>query len=515
MSQKGRLFLVLSFMSALALGGLFFAIRVWMPFMWFVVIPMITSFLGWIYYDFDLIVEFFTMKTTKHGFNMGILILTSIALLASLNFLGARHYVTFDFSSNGANSISEQSRKILASLESELKVKYFYKSGAERAEENKKIFRDLIKQYEDTNIKINLEMAEINERPKLAQEYGATKGSGEAFIEYRGNKNRIENYSEQDFTNALIKLTRKDKKRVYFLEGHNERSTDDEKSEMSLFGFRQMLEKNSYIVKKVNLILQSSVPKDANVLVIAGPSQQLQAAEVKAIEEYLKRGGNLFLMLDEKSTHGLGDLLKKMNLEYESHFIYNVFETPMGRVVNSQTATVGIEYSRESEITKVFTPNQMTLFRHPHSLVIKQNYDSVRTEALVSTPPGSAALAEISSPDYLGSLRQFVLGAEVKGKLPGASSEFSAVVFADVDFVSNILLYQNINRDLALNTISSLTKETDLISISPKEPMTSKLLVSPPEFNQFFKFVVVGIFFPMPFVFMIFSIILWYKRRHA
>jgi len=515
MSAKGRLLFTLSILSLLALVGLFFAIRVWMPFMWFVFAPAVFCLGGWIYLDRRLISDFFTMKTTKHGLNMGFLILIAVALLIALNYIGARHYATYDFSSNGTNTLSEQSVKILSSLQSELKVKYFYKNGAERAEENKKLFRELVKHYQDISKKINFEIIEINERPKLAQEFGATNGTGEAFVQYNGKINSVENYSEQDFTNAIIKLTRKEKKNIYFLEGHNERSTDNAKSELSLYGFSQMLEKNSYNVKKINLINLTKIPEDAHVLIIAAPTQQVQTAEIKAIENYLARGGNLLLMLDEKNSYGLAGLLMKMNLELEPYYIYNVFDTPMGKVVNAQAATVGLQYSTASEITKVFTNNQMTVFRNPHALKIVNNLNDIKTEVLVATPKTSAALHEIGSKDYTGELRSFNLGVEIKGKLKGADKEFSAVVFSDVDFASNILLYQNLNRDLALNTISSLTKETDLISISAKDPIVSKMLISPPEFNQFFKFTVVGLFFPLPFVFMIISITLWYRRRHA
>ena len=219
-------------------------------------------------------------------------------------------------------------------------------------------------------------------------------------------------------------------------------------------------------------------------------------------------------MLDEKETFGLSDLLKKMGLELESHFIYNVYNTAMGQVVNSQTATVATDYSGSSEITKIFTANQMTVFRNPHSLK-SLNSDKVKSEFIVMTPKTSVALATVESKDYSGEPRSFNLGAKLRGLLNSSTHEFSAVVYADVDFVSNILLYQNLNRDLALNTISSLAGETDLISISTKEPLASKMLVSPPEFNQFFKFIVVGIFFPLPFVFMILSLVLWHKRRHA
>ena len=515
MSPKGRLLFTLSILSTLALGGLFFALRVWMPFMWFVVAPSILGFLGWVYLDRNFIIEFFNMKTTKYDLNMGALIAIVTIVLVALNFIGARHLATFDFSSSQVNSISEQSKSILSSLESKLRVKFFYKSGAERADENKKIFRELVKHYQDINNKIELEIVEMNQKPKLVAEFGANKGSGEAFVEYKGNKNRIENYTEQDFTNAIIKLTRKEKKNIYFLQGHNERSIDDEKSEVSLFGFRQMLEKNSYNVKKLSLATALKVPDDAHVLVIAGPTQQFQILEVLVIEEYLAQGGNLLLLMDDKETYGLAAILKKLGLEIEPEYVFNVFETPLGKVVNAQAATIAVQYSTTNEITKVFSANQMTTFRNPHSIKLIKNSENMNVEVIVRTPETSVTLTNLDSLNYNGEPRSYNLGVEVKGKFNNATKEFSAVIYSDADFISNILLYQNLNRDLALNTISSLTKETDLISISAKEPMASKMLVSPPEFNQFFKFVVVGLFFPLPFVFMLVSIVLWYRRRHA
>jgi ABC-type uncharacterized transport system involved in gliding motility auxiliary subunit len=514
MSSKGKLFFTISILSLLSLAGLFFAIGVWMPFMWFVIAPAIIGFLGWIFTDLKSMREFFMMKTTKQGLNMGMLVLISMALLVAINFMAARHYTAFDFSNNRVNSISEQSKSILSSLDSDLNVKFFYKTGAERAEENKKMFRELVKHYQDISSKVKFEISEINQRPKLAAEFGANKGTGEAFVEYKGNKNRIENYTEQDFTNAIIKMTRKEKKNIYFVEGHNERSLDDEKGEGSLFGFKQMLDKNSYNVKKVSLAAGTPIPADAHVIVIAGPTQQFQPSEIKILENYLTGGGNLFLMLEEKNTLGLAPLLKFMGVELEPHYVFNIFNSPMGQVVNAQAATVAVQYSSTNEITKLFTGNQMTVFRAPHSLKLFSDSSLIKTEILVRTPK-AAALEKLDSKDYTGELREFVLGAQIKGKLNDKAKEFTAVVYSDVDFVSNILLYQNLNRDLALNTISSLTQETDLISISAKDPIASKMLVSPPEFNQFFKFTVVGFFFPLPFVFLILSAVLWYRRRHA
>lgn len=514
MSQKGKLLFLMSGLSVLALGGLFFALRVWMPFMWIVVGTAFLCLSAALYYDYKILIDFFSMKTTKLGMNMGLVLLLTVVFLVVINYLGAKHYRTYDFSINRINSISDQSKKIINSLESDLLVKFFYKNGAERAEENKKLFRQLVKQYEDSTPKIKFEFVEMNEKPRMVADYGANKGAGEAFIDYKGSKNRIENYSEQDFTNAIIKVTRQHKKTIYFLQGHGERSIDDEKSELSLFGFRQLLEKQSYTVKSINLTSTLSIPSDATMLIIAGPTQQLQVSEIISIEEYLNTGHSLLVMLDEKETYGLGSLLKKFGLELETSYVFNIFDSPMGPVLNTQSPTVAAEYSGTDEITRVFANNQMTVFRNPHSLKVLSTSSRVQTEVLVKTPKDSVSIRELDSLDY-SPKQQFNLGVRVRGRLNANASEFSAVVFSDVDFVSNILLYQNINRDLALNSVSYLTQENDLISISAKEPLATKMLISPPEFGQFFKFTLVGIFIPLPIALMFLSLVLWYRRRHA
>lgn len=514
MSQKGRLFFAISLLCYVCLGGLYFALRIWMPFMWFILMPAVIGTLGWLYYDKKILVEFFNLKTTKYGIDMGALIFLSILFIAVINFVGARHTKTFDFSANQINSLSDQSKKI-TSYVSELSVKFFYKNGADHAEDNKKIFRDLVKKYQDLNSKIQIEFVEMNEKAKLAQEFEATKGSGEAFIEYKGNKNRIENYTEQDFTNAIIKVTRTKKKTIYFLEGHGERSIEDEKNESSLFGFKLLLEKNSYVVKKLSLVSAKEVPDEADVIVIAAATQDFQDHEITAIENYLKKGGSLFVALDDiKVPAGLQKILTHVGIDLDKHYIFNVFNTPMGQVVNAQSPTVAIVFSQTNEITKVFGANQMTVFRQPHALKDLQRPDYIKVEYIVKTPESSVALKELDSSDYVGKPQSYNMLADVNGKYESNSNDFSMIVSSDIDFMTNILLYQNLNRDLALNSVSSLAKDFDLISVVPKEMSATKILLSPPEFNQFFKFVVVGLFLPLPILFMIVSLTLWFRRRH-
>ncbi len=515
MSKKGKLFLTISMLSLIAFVGLFFALKVWMPFMWFILAPFAIGLIGWIIVDIKNLKEFFGMKTTKQGLNMGAIILIALFFIALVNFVGARHYKTFDYSGNQVNTLSEQTKKVIQSLDQDVQVKYFYKNGADRAEENKKSFRDLMKRYQDASPRIQLEFVEMNEKAKLAQDFGANKGSGEAFIDYKGSKNRVENYTEQDFTNAIIKVTRTAKKTIFFLEGHGERSLDQEKDEASLFGFKQLLEKNSYIVQKLSLVTNPQVPANADAVVIADPKQGFQEFEIKALENYLARGGAIYISFDDQIPAGLQKLTTALGVELESFYVFNVFDSPMGAVVNAQSPTVGAQYSPTNEITKVFSAPQMTVFRQPRALKLLPPTASMQSEAIVKTPENSVALKTLDSQDYQGQPQAYNLAAQISGKYFNSDKDFSVVVFADTDFMSNILLYQNMNRDLALNSIASLAKETDLIAITPKEAQATKLTLSPPEFSQFFRFTVLGIFLPLPFLFMIISLVLWFKRRHA
>lgn len=532
MSGKGKISLTIGFVLLISLAGLYFALQVWMPFMWFFLAPGLLGVLIWVYLDRKLLLDFFTMKTTRQGLNMGVLILLAAVLLIFVNFIAGRYNKTFDFSTTEKFTLSEQSKKILDNLKNDstnVQVKYFYKEGLEGVEANKKLFSNMVKIFQDyssdAKSKIELELVEMNTRPKLTQEFGATKGSGEGFVEYKGQKSRIEpqstnsgqaNYSEQDFINALIKTTRKEKKKIYFLQGHGERDVLNEKNETGVSALKQMLEKNSYLVEAHNMLEKGGLPKDAHVIAIFNPENTFQKHEVGALQDYLISGGALFLTFDEKNVAGLGEVLKQMGLELEKNYIFNIFNSPSGPVVNAQQPTVAVQYSPTSEITRYFASNASSVFLRPNSLKMLTAPPTVQVDPLVKSPEASVALENFDGQQFKGQPQSYILAAEIKGKLKENSpGNFSAIVFADTDFLSNQFIYQNSNKDLVLNAFSALAQEKDLIALAPKEPQASKMTMTIPEFNQYYKFIVVGLFLPIPFIFLIISFVMWLRRRHA
>ncbi|MCB0411043.1 MAG: gliding motility ABC transporter, partial [Bdellovibrionales bacterium] len=75
---------------------------------------------------------------------------------------------------------------------------------------------------------------------------------------------------------------------------------------------------------------------------------------------------------------------------------------------------------------------------------------------------------------------------------------------------ANKSFFQGLNRDLALNAFSYLVKETDLVSIRPKQPKGTQMILT-----QYSQLGLVGGGVMLPLVLLITAGVLWFKRRGA
>lgn len=506
MSKLGQLGLLFAGITLAAFAVTRFFIREWYPFYW-VLLGLIGVFLGLsILVDRKFYKEFFSMKTTKNGMNMGVMIILVFVLLFVVNFLGARNVKTFDFSQAQRNSLSEQSLKIIKTLTEELKVRFFYAQKQDGNEENRKAFRELIRKYQDNTNKINLEFVEVNERPDLAEAYGVKQGKGIVFLEYKGKKQSIEKIDEQDITQALIRVMSDKSKKIYFTEGHAEYSLSDSQGAKGLGRLKTVLEGKNYEVKTFALSQTGKVPEDADVLAIIGPMQGFLEHELKALTDFVAKGGNLILALEQKNNTGLDKWLTSYGLEMENNYLISVADSPLPKGI-----TFAFQYSSQSEITKLFAKNQVSLFLLPQAVKkLGQAPSTIAYDDLVKVGP-AVSLESLSAkkPSAEGNFTSVIFA---KGKLSSSEKhDFQMVVFGDADIFNNELIDANMNKDLVANSFSQLAKDENQISISPKE--LSKTELDPSQAKQaLFYF---GIIIPLPLIMLITSIVIWFRRRNA
>lgn len=510
MSRLGKGLFLIAGLSIVAFLVTRFILGGFHPALWIPLGMFVIGFMGALWADRSIYFDFLTMKTTKHGMNMGVMILFVLVMLAALNFVSLRHYKTFDFSLAQQNSLSDQSVKVLKNLDSDLKIIFFYKEGADGAQQNRKAFQSLVKRYQDVSSKVNLDFIEVNKRPDLAEQYSVNKGGGIVFVEYKGKKNRIDKIEEQEITGAIIKATREKEKMVYLVTGHGEGTLEDTRDTAGLSQIKSLLEGNRYQLHPLPLATKPEIPKDADAVLIIGPKQSFLDIEIKVLEKYMQEGGNLFVAIDPSMDHGLTGFLEKAGVKLINNYVVTVMDTAMGRMVDP-SVTPGSEFSITNNITKVFGKNEFVLFRMPQGITKGTLPQGITFDEIVKTASDNSYAYPNSKFEGEGVKGPYTLVAALKGKWPEGTKDFQLVVAGDGDFLNNQMLYRNLNRDLFLNSVLTLAKEENMVSITPKEISATELTLTENKFYMFiFAFVI-----PLPLLMLGTSGYLWYRRRNA
>lgn len=511
MSRLSKVLFLVAGLFIVAMSITLYLFGEWVPFCWISLGIITLCVIGSLIKDRSFFGEFFSMKTTKEGMSMGVMIVLVLSIIGIVNFIGSKYYKTFDFSLSKMHSISAQSVQLVKALDEDLKVLFFYKKGVEGNDENRRQFKSLIQKYQDHSAKVKLDFIEVNERPDLAKEYGVEKGSGLVFLTYKGHRNRIEKIDEQDFTSALIKVTREKERKIFFTVGHGELDLQDAKEGLGLGSLRMMLENNRYTVQELPLAVAGQVPSDADVVMIVGAKHAFQEFELEAIETYLQKGGRVLVALEQDSKAGLEAIIGKAGIYYQNNYIFNVVNTVLGKALN-QGPTMGPIFGA-NKITASFGRNDTTVFRNPQGVVVKGVPETLVVSELVKTTSDAIGSADIRGSSDQSAEGEFTLAVIAEGIYPGATQtkEAALVVIGDVDFMSNQMLYQNLNRDLILNTVASLADEDSLISISPKDVQVTTLALTDTKFAVF----LFGFVIPLPLVLLGVSIGLWIRRRSA
>ena len=135
--------------------------------------------------------------------------------------------------------------------------------------------------------------------------------------------------TEQALTNAIIKVIQGKQNKLYFVQGHGERSPDD--SERSGYSsIAGLLASENFATAKLVLAQQRQVPADATVLVIAGPKDDFFPAEIDALKAYLAKGGKALFLVDPReradspALTNLVTLLKEWSIEVGDNVVINV-----------------------------------------------------------------------------------------------------------------------------------------------------------------------------------------------
>jgi gliding motility-associatede transport system auxiliary component len=450
-------------------------------------------------------------RQTKYAAYATTYILVVIAVIVVANVLADRHNKSFDATSNKRYSLSDQTAKIVKGLKQGVTITYFNQSTRFRDG------KDLLDQYANLSPKVRVEYVDPDKEPQRAREAGI-KNFGTAVVQVGAKKEEAKSLTEEGITGAFIRDLKSNTRTVCFVTGSGEHQIDNSDRE-GLSRFKDLVAKDNYESKSIDLLQKAEVPSDCTTLVIAGPTRNYEQPEVDAIKKYVEEGGRALLMLDPPLKLGrseiadndaLTNLLQGWGVTMNKDLILDL--NPIGQIagLGPQVALV-TSYSSQPIVSEM--KGTATGFPLARSMDIK-NADKTTVEKLFDSSGTSLATSNLSSPavdirdpkNKKGPLTIAAAGTYNTGK---ENSPGRFVVIGSSTWAANRFIGFNGNDDLALNAINWLSSDEDLISIRPKPQDDRHITMTRSQLN----WVRVTSQFVLPLVIVVAGVGVWWKRR--
>jgi ABC-type uncharacterized transport system involved in gliding motility auxiliary subunit len=450
-------------------------------------------------------------RQTKYGAYAAIYILVMLAIVVVANVLADRFNKSYDTTSNKRYSLSDQTKKIVTGLKQNANITYFNQST--RFQQGK----DLLDQYANLSPKVHVVYVDPDKNPELARAAGIRE-FGTAVVQIGDKKETAKSVTEEGITGAFIRDLKGTTRTVCFVGGSGEHAIDD--SERDGFSqFKDLVSKDEYQARAIDLLQKAEVPADCTTVVIAGPTHDYLQPQVDAIKSYVENGGRAFFMLDPPVQFGrsqvatndaLTTLLQSWGVTLDKDMILDL--NPMGQLagLGPQVALV-TTYSGQPIVAQM--RGSAVGFPLSRSMQIK-NADKTNVEKLFDSSSSSLATSNLSSPEVSvadpnnrkGPLTIAAAGTYNTGK---QNSQGRFVVTGSSSWAANRFLGFNGNSDLALNALNWLASDEDLISIRPKQQedrrvtMTRAQLILVRAISQLV----------LPLMVVIAGTLVWWKRR--
>jgi ABC-type uncharacterized transport system involved in gliding motility auxiliary subunit len=455
--------------------------------------------------------KFLQARQTKYAAYAATYVLIVVGVLSTINVLANRYNKAYDTTSNKRYSLSDQTAKIVKGLKQDANITYFAQSSRFREA------RDQLDLYANLSPKVHVKYVDPDKEPNVAREAGV-KNYGTTVVQVGVNKNEAASLTEEGITGAFIRDLKNTTRTVCFVTGSGEHQIDN--SDRSGYSrFKELLGKEEYTAKSINLLQNAEVPADCTVLIVAGPNGDYVQPQVDAIKKYVEGGGRAFFLLDPPLKMGrseiadnaaLASLLQSWGVTPDKNLILDM--NPVGQLVG-----VGPQVALVSSYDSHAIVNDMkgtaTGFPLSRSLEVK-NGDKTSVTKLFSSSETSLATEKLNSPavdpndpkNKKGPLALAAAGTYTTGK---ENSQGRFVVVGSSDWLANSFIGFNGNRDLALNTMNWLSSDEDLISIRPKEQDDRRVTMTQSQLN----YVRITSQFIFPLAVILAGVSVWWRRR--
>ncbi len=438
---------------------------------------------------YEDIVKKITKRKVKYGVNSVLITIIILALVVIVYLVLIDNNKVFDLTAAKRFSLSEQTRSVLDRLEGPVKGFAFYSKQQETAS-----IRELLNEYHYLYKDFEFEIVDPDLNPGIVKDMGVEE-YGTLIIQYGGKKEKAKSNNEEGITNALIKLSQEEVKKVYFITGHGERSIQDY-SNGGYDKIRAAINAENFEAKEILLLREEEVPDDAAVLVSAGPTNDYEPHEMELIQRFVNEGGRVLFLMDPSESGEEYSSISAFLEQYGLLIGNDLIIDPLSRVLSGDYFMPVINSYTYNPITRNF--NVATFLSFAQSVQTDESAgENISPRIIANT--GDASWAEKDLRGLMsGKSLKYDEGVDIKGPVPvmaysritlgrseeqddsagedtaeeadeEAQKETYVLVIGDSDFISNAMYMTQGNRDLFLNTVNFLANRGDFITIRPKQ----------------------------------------------
>src|SRR5881396_3677454 len=275
--------------------------------------------------------ELLKARQTKFAGYIAVYVAIIITAVVVVNVLANRYDKSYDGTANKRYSLSDQTRKIVRELNQDATIRYFDQSTRYNQA------KDILDQYSNLSPKIHIEYVDPDKSPEVARA-ASIKNYGADVVEIGGKKEEAKSLTEEGITGAFIRVLKNNTRTVCFVSGSGEHQIDD--SDRNGYSqLKDLLGKDEYSTKSINLLQKAEIPNDCTTLVVGGPTSDYQQPQVDAIKKYVEDGGRALFMLDPPlklrrsevgENDGLASLLQSWGVTLNKDLILDL--NPIGQL---------------------------------------------------------------------------------------------------------------------------------------------------------------------------------------
>lgn len=475
-------------------------------------------------------------RKTANRITLGLAILLGVGVLGLVNWLGARHYRRFDWTSAGLYTLSDKSVQILKGLRQPVTVTVFMTEGSPLYAETE----ELLKRYKAASPLITVETLNPERNPARAQAFLKEMGDIRLSVVFRaGDKKKVVSVDqlaefdfqraqmggepalkafkgEQEFTAAILTVTQQKSPKVVFTKGHGERPIAGRARE----GYERvvdLLKQDNCTVSEWDSLAEQKVPEGTDLVIVAGPRTGFTFPETDALKAYLAGGGRALLLLDAEFAPGPENRMAALGLDpvldaYGIRLDDDIVVDPKNALPLMGPETVVARSFRSHPVTKLLEglPVVFPVIRSVRPA--EKPPAGVTTQVLVETSPdgwGETDLANLETKvekdakDVPGPVS---LAVAAEG---GPAKKTRLIVVGDADFASTGGIANAANLYLATSAVNWLLERESLISVPPKSTDQVAVTLSRGDIGRITLFVLLV----LPAAAIGLGIVVWLRRR--